>query len=341
MRIDAGCDVLKVWLYAAVSVTLGAWISPLLYNAGKALAEISDHKITNGFIERIAGICRAADFPRFYETGVFLAACLLFFPWMEWAHARCSDAFLGFRGSWRIRFVVGARDTSLGQRLLANLRGPWRGCVGFLVMTGLLIVPGVALMPAARSMPWAAGGIISMLLHILVAIILPAAVMEVFFRGIAMGVFLRAMRPAFALGMSTAFFAIVLLLMPPFGMNVADPDAAGIGFELLGKSIMRFTDWKVIVTTLVPLLMLGGLLGYARLRTVSLGLPIGLQTGWLAANELLESMHGIAVTSGVVSAPKNFSLFQQGFIPMAAILLTAAMVHFLTTTRHDVPSSDT
>lgn len=334
MRNDSRGDVLKVWLYAAVSVVLGAWISPVLYNAGKALAEISAHKLTNGFIERIAGICRAADFPRFYEAGLLLAACLLFFPWMEWIHARSVDAFLGIRRPWRIRLANGAKTTTLGQRLLANLRGPWLACAGFLIMFGLLIMPGIAMIPAGFSMHMPAGGIFPMTLHILAAVIIPAVVMEIFFRGIVMGVFLRSMRPAFALGLSAAFFAIVLSLIPSAGLNVADPEAAGIGFELLGKSIVRFGDWKIIVTTLAPLLMLGGVLGHARLRTTSLGLPIGLHLGWLTAKELLELLHGS------IHTPENVSLLQQGFIPLTAILLTAVLVHFLTATHHDDPSSD-
>ena len=303
MPNDARGDVLKVWLYAAVSVVLGAWISPLLYNAGKALAEISAHKVTNGIIERIGEICRAADFPTFYVVGILLVACLMFLPWMEWAHARCADAFLG-------------------------IRRPWLACVGFLTMTGLLVIPGIALMFAGHSMHSPAGGVFSMVLQILAAVIIPATVMEIFFRGIVMGVFLRAMRPAFALGMSAALFAIVLPLITAPGLNVADPEAAGIGFELLGKSIMRFADWKMIATTFVPLLMLGGVLGHARLRTASLGLPIGLQTGWLAANGLLDRLH------------QNSGLLQQGFIPMAAIVLTAVMMRFLPATPHDDPPSD-
>ncbi|MEI6175572.1 MAG: CPBP family glutamic-type intramembrane protease [Verrucomicrobiota bacterium] len=328
MPNDARGDVLKLWLYAALSVALGAWISPLLYNAGKALAEISSNKVTNGVIEQIAGICRAADFSKFYEAGILLAACLLFFPWMEWAHARCADAFLGIREPWKTRLTDNASTTTLSQRLLANLRGPWLACAGFFLMAGLLIAPGIALMFARHSMHTPAGGLCSMALHILAALIIPATVMEIFFRGIVMGVFLRAMRPTAAIGMSAAFFAIVLSLIAPAGLNVADPEAAGIGFELLGKSIVRFADWKTIITTFAPLLMLGGLLGYARLRTSSLGLPIGLQTGWLAANGLLDELH------------QNAGLLQQGFIPMAAIVLTAVMVHFLTATPHDDPPSD-
>src|SRR5512137_2881398 len=57
MRNESLGDVLKVWLYAAASVLLGAWISPVLYNAGKALAEVSVCKVTNGPLEWLAKLC--------------------------------------------------------------------------------------------------------------------------------------------------------------------------------------------------------------------------------------------------------------------------------------------
>lgn len=340
MPNDVRGDVLKMWLYAAVSVVLGAWIAPLLYNAGKALAEISAHKITNDFIERIAVICRAADFPRFYEAGLLLAACLMFFPSMEWLHARSADAFLGIHKPCRIRLADDIKATTRGQRLLANLRGPWLACAGFLIMTGLLIIPGIAFIPAGASLHILAGGILPMTLHLFAVVFIPAAVMEIFFRGIVMGVFLRSMRPSFALGMSAAFFAIILSLIPPAGLNVADSDAAGIGFELLGKSIVRFANWKMIVTTFVPFLMLGGLLGYARLRTASLGPSIGLHIGWLTAKLLLELPYKNTALPGNLPTPETVSILQQGIIPLAAILLTTAMVHFLTATPHDDPPSN-
>ncbi len=92
MRNEARGDVWKVWLYAAATVALGAWISPWLYNAGKALAEVSSNKTTNGPLEWLAGVCRTADFPRYYEAGLLLAAAVLFFPWLEWLHAMSGKA---------------------------------------------------------------------------------------------------------------------------------------------------------------------------------------------------------------------------------------------------------
>ena len=45
MHREARADVLKTWLYATASVALGAWISPLVYNSGKALAEAMGLKL--------------------------------------------------------------------------------------------------------------------------------------------------------------------------------------------------------------------------------------------------------------------------------------------------------
>ncbi len=78
MGIKASGDVLKLWLYAAASVLLGAWFAPLLYNAGKALAEVSSVKATNGPLQWLAGICRAAEFPAFFEASLLVAAAILF-----------------------------------------------------------------------------------------------------------------------------------------------------------------------------------------------------------------------------------------------------------------------
>ena len=84
MRDEASSDVLKVWLHAAASVLLGAWISPLLYNMGKGLAEVSEGKQTNGPLEWLAGVCRTADFPAFFAASLLLAAAILLLPLIQW-----------------------------------------------------------------------------------------------------------------------------------------------------------------------------------------------------------------------------------------------------------------
>lgn len=320
MRNESLGDVLKVWLYAAASVLLGAWISPLLYNAGKALAEVSVSKATNGPLEWLAKLCRVAEFPRFFEAGILLAAVILFFPWMEWIHARRGAVAEG-GGPWRLRLPDGARVSTRGQRLVKNPHGQWHLCAGFLVTAGLMLSMTVAMVPVGyltvKEPSWVMPGLV---LRSLAQALVMATVMEVFFRGIVMGIFLRGMRPAAALGMSAAFFALVLSLVPPAGVNVADPETGRPGFEMLHLVGMRFAEPGALLGSFVPLLVLGGVLAYARWRAASLWLPMGLHAGWWFSKILLAELHA--------SPSRNWLL--QDIVPLAAILIAGLLARFLT-----------
>lgn len=326
MRNESLGDVGKVWLYAAASVLLGAWMSPLLYNAGKALAEVSVSKATNGPLEWLAGLCRAAAFPRFFEAGVLLAALLLFLPWMEWIHARRGAAG---GGPWRLRLPDGARVSARGQWLERNPRGWWHMCAGFLLAAGLLLSLGLALVPAGYLTLRHPGGGLPVL-RLLVLALASAVVMEVFFRGIAMGIFLRAMRPAAALGMTAAFFALALSAVPPAGLDVADPEAARPGFEMLRLLAMRFADPRTVMTDLAPLLALGTVLAFARWRTASLWLPVGLSAGWWFAKRLLAEWSATAASTVAPAADHDW--VPQGLVPVAAIVIAGMLARFLFTT---------
>ena len=319
-------DVIKVWLYAAASVWLGAWISPLPFNAGKALAEVSISKTTNGPLDWLAQHCRGAEFREFYLGSLLLVALVLFWPFLSWLDARRHAA--GVSGPWRLRLPPAARSRRPGQPLLINPRGWWHACAGFLIAAGLLLSMGVAMAPAGMTkLHSPAGGLLPHALHVLVPVLAAALVMELLFRGVAMGIFLRAMRPAAALGMSAAFFALVLAVVPPPGMDVADPEAAGIGFEMLRKTAARFADGRVIMEDLLPLLALGTVLGYARWRSASLWLPIGLHTGWLFANRLLA---GLQTTGKPADLQQDAHLLLQGLLPLTAILLVGVLAHYFT-----------
>ena len=326
MRNESLGDVLKVWLYALAAVLLGAWMCPLLYNAGKALAEVSASKATNGPLAWLAKQCRLADFPRFFEAGMLLAAVVLFFPWMEWIHAR-RGTVADSGGPWRVRLPDGARVAVRGQRLEKNPRGKWHLCAGFLLAAGLLLSMGVALVPAGAlpSIRHPGGGLPEMVLRSLAMALVMAAVMELFFRGIVMGIFLRAMRPAAALGMSAAFFALVLSVIPPAGVNVADPEAARPGFEMLRLLGMRFAEPGAILGHFLPLLALGGVLAYARWRTASLWLPAGLHAGWWFSKNLLAELNAVPSQSWLLD----------GMVPMAAIMMAGVLAHFLSSNPAD------
>ncbi|MGD7652986.1 MAG: CPBP family intramembrane glutamic endopeptidase [Verrucomicrobiales bacterium] len=328
MKLAAAGNVMKVWLYAVASVLLGAWVAPLFFNAGMALAEVSAAKSTNGALEWLAGKCGEVDFPVYYGGSILLVAMILFVPWVEWLS-------VGTTGEprvrpWTIRVghgCVGGR----GQALERNVRGLWHCCAGFLIVSGLLLSIGAGLVPAGLiSLKGAVGGHGELALRTLAKVAGLAVVMEVFFRGIVMGVFLRAMRPAAALGMSAAFFALTLCVVPWGGLDVADPEASGIGFELLEKTAMGFGDGRVVMGRFAPLLALGGVLSYVRWRTASLWMPIGLHAGWLFAagmlGELTEPVMEMGAREWVISG----GLLQQGLVPMLGIFLAGMLAHFLT-----------
>ncbi len=328
MRGEASSDVFKVWLHAAASVLLGAWASPLIYNAGKALAEVSSTKVTNGPLEWLAGICRSADFPKFFVASVLVFAAILFLPLIEWLRGGRSPAG---GNSWSMRLPTGARSQPAGQRLQKNPLGPRQAAIGFsLVMLLFLLIAGVLLL--AGFLQWKSPGepIARILIRGFAAALALAVFQEILFRGIAMGIFLRAMRPAAALGMAAVFFALVHFLNAPPGLNVADPDASGVGFELLRKIAGQFSEPKAVFGTFAPLLALGGVLAYARWRTASLWLPAGLHTGWIFVNTLISSVTVTASRPDSIMWVISGTSLKQGLVPLAAIVLAGILIDHLT-----------
>ena len=341
MRDQALSDVLKVWLYAAASVMLGASASPLLYNAGKALSEVSSAKQTNGPVEWLADLCRAAAFPRFFETSILLAAVVLFIPFVEWLHGGRADDGSAKR-PWQFRLPSGARQLEVGQRLVKNGSAVRHALRGFLVVTVLfLLIGGVLIVAGIFEWRSPAEGYLKLVLRTSVIALGMAALQEVLFRGIAMGIFLRAMRPAAALCVTAVFFALVHFLKPPPGLNVADPDGSGVGFELLWKILAEFSDPRMLLGKFVPLLALGSVLAFARWRTASLWLPIGLHAGWIFVN-------GIMAAVTVASSQPNSMMWviagaslRQGLVPLGGILLAGVLIDYLTSTDSHAPESAT
>lgn len=336
MRDAALGDVLKLWLYAAASVVLGAWSSPLLYNAGKALAEVSAAKRTNGPLEWLAGRCRNADFPVFFEMAILISAIALFIPFIEWLRGgRTAES--GKVGT--LRLPEGARDLTRGQRLRKNPRALAHVMIGFLGVTILFsLLAGVLILAGFFEWKNPAEPMLRLVLRVLAVSGVLAIVQEILFRGIAMGVFLRAMRPTVALGLSALLFALVHFLHPPAGMNVLDPDASGVGFELLRKTAARFFEPRAVFGTLMPLIALGAVLAYARWKTASLCLPIGLHAGWILVNSLLAAVTVTSHDQDSLRWVLAGSSLQQGLVPLAGILVAGLLAVRLTTPTH-VPES--
>lgn len=276
-------DALKLLLYLAAAAAFGAWISPLFYNAGKALSEITSAKETNGLVEYLGNIGRRADFSWFQSLALITAAFVLFLPWMEFlAVARRARKNPG-RTPWFLHLPETAHPGRPGgQPLTRRPRQWWEGCAAFLIAAGLMlpaawaIVSGHAVKTGGPPPDFVA--------HIVrnLPLMIPAALaLEFFFRGLAFGIFLRAFSALPAIAFSALFFAGAVAVFPTQRVPVSDPESSLPGFQLLENSLHTIFSPGRLAYEILPAFVLGLLLSFARWRTASLALPAGLMSALL------------------------------------------------------------
>jgi membrane protease YdiL (CAAX protease family) len=302
--------VWKTWLFVAATFCLAAIISPWLFNGCQALIEVTAGRPTNVLLDLIAGVSREADFGDFHRIALAISAILLF-PF------------------WAIGLSAGnAASEASGQRLLPFHRALRHLPLGAGFAFAQFVLVGLALV-LVGSFSWRAATTppLSSLAVPLVTAALWVVIQEMLFRGMMLGIFLRALRPSFAIAMMAALFALARFLLPLPEMTVADDESAGAGFELLAQSLRRGVDPAALIDRFLPLLTLGVVLGFARFRTTTLWLPIGLHGGWVLANTAFTHFAApLHQPTFVVSILAGKSLFC-GLIPCLAILLTGLLIN--------------
>lgn len=317
-------------VYGIVLIGMGAVISPWIYNACMAVAEVTVNKQTNGVVDRLGEEFREADFGKFFEWGMLTAAVLLFFPLIEWL--RIGRGEVRFRDSpWSLLWLDERADLETGQPLRRNRLGIVEFAQGLMVMASGMILISFALLQTGTfvvragqrpfsELPW----------KIFLFALIIAFIREWALRGVVMGIFLRAMKPLTAIAWMAVIFAGFHSLHPPSGVTVVDPEASWVGLEVLGKLVNRLADPLVWVTEVAPLLVLGGLLAHARFRTASLWMPVGLHTAWILMIDLFDRwLLPVPQTSVVVRTFVGDSL-HRGLIPLAGLIFVWLLVYFLT-----------
>ena len=343
-------DVLKIFLYVAGGLALGAAIAPWLYNAGMGLAEVTEGKETNELIAWLGRHARNAkdNFPRFFDRALLLAAVVLLFPLLSWL--KVGREVGSFRDTpWSLRLPDSVVAMDHGQPLRRNSDGLFHGLMGFILAGGLLLTLGWLMLQAGMFM-WRDAAVstagvpnplvieidwVKALKKALPTALVVAIIEEVLFRGVLLGIFLRAMKPAPAIATLSFLFAFVHFLEPPAGASVPDPEAANAGFILLGQIFSRFADPLALLGRFMVLASVGVVLAIARWRTGSLWLPIGLHAGWVFAYVVFKS-----ATWPVADLPEmarwlvGMSLLE-GLLPLTMMVITGVVVAFLTRPRDE------
>jgi len=343
-------DVFKIFLYVAASIALGAAISPWLYNLGMGLAEVTEGKETNELISWLGTHARNAkdNFPRYFDRSLLLAAVVLLFPLLSWLKVG-RESWRHRDTPWSLRLPDAVVAMNCGQPLQRNPDGLRQGAIGFVLAAGLLLAAGWLMLQAGMFM-WRDAAASTSGVHNSAVVdiqwgnalkkafssaFVVATIEEVLFRGVLLGIFLRAMKPAPAIAALSFLFAFVHFLEPPVGSRVPDPEAMNAGFILLGQIFGRFADPMSLLGRFLVLASVGVVLAIARWRTGSLWLPIGLHAGWVFAYVIFK-----AATWPVANLPEiarwlvGVSLLE-GLLPLTMMVITGLLVAFLTRSRNE------
>jgi membrane protease YdiL (CAAX protease family) len=254
-------DAAKIAAFALGTIFFGALLTPWLHAAGTALH-------ASGRLEGkpILGLdlhdeLRRADLARYFNRAMLLAALLCLWPTVRWIGAGSPREFLALEPNPR-RW----RDVGAGFGLAAG---------GLFLLGWGLLAAGV-FVPNPKRDPLA-----EIVASALVSGFAVAWLEEFFFRGCLLGLALRTSGRRAAAWFVAVFFAAVHFLKPPEGLVFPDPVTWSSGFWMVGKVFGRYAEPQFVVAEFATLLLVGWILGQARLATRSLWLSVGLHAGWV------------------------------------------------------------
>lgn len=296
--------LLRVAAYLGTVVLVACLLSPWLYHLAQMLAQ--------------AGIAPfLADFPfhRFFSRTAQVAALVLLWPAFRWVGISRLEE-LNLRKN-------PARWHDLGTGIIVAF-------VPVLLLAACYIWFEVYRFRSSPSpTAW---------MRILATASVVGVIEEFLFRGVLLGLCLRAMGAAGAACFSSLIFAVVHFL------RVAKPEVAvpvewWSGFAQLTRLFSSAPPWPVLGWGMLSLLAAGLILAFATLRTRSLFLAIGIHAGWIAGQQGLQWLArfrvkppdallpwvGPNVVSGAVPT---------GLVPLGVLGLTALLVAIYLRRRH-------
>ncbi len=327
MRGSAVADVVKVWVWAVGSLVIGLWLTPVAFNGGKALAELSGSKDFSGLVNKVAAWSGAARLEDFFRICWPLTALLLLFPLVEWLSLANER---GGKSPWLVRLPHhAAMGNASGQPIEPSRRGLLQGLAGFILTFGCFVLIGLAMVKAG-SFIWERGGWKRSLWFDIGWVLALAVLIEVFFRCVVLGVFLRAMKPLAAIGLAALMFGGIHFILSGFDdARVVD----GENLTAYRMTAMLFAGGDLIprfIIVFLPWFAFGCVLGWARWRTASLWLPTGLLAGWLLVDRIFSQATEAVAVPGRMGAYFAAESVHNGIIPLLGVITVGGFVHVIT-----------
>lgn len=255
-----------IWLCA--SLLLAALLTPHLYEAGKTFAASAATEDYPAIMDAVAKSAEKAK-PERYFSRCLLVSALVLLPFLIRRVKRIPD-----RGN-RAEFAL--RKQSLARRGAQLGTGLIIGVVALGSLALILHFTGAS-EPNGKSVSFS-----KILSKALVPALGAGVIEEWVFRGLLLGLWLRACSVKTAWIGSSLMFSFLHFLKPLNGIEIADPYAWHAGLEILSSILGHFTDPTFFVIEFGTLAFLGMILAYSRIRSHSLCFAIGLHAGLVFA----------------------------------------------------------
>jgi membrane protease YdiL (CAAX protease family) len=295
--------IAKIVLYLIATVVL----APPLYWSGQAILQYgaqhgwvalhTDHgqTVATGHLAFLA-----QKFRRYFDRAILISAFALLWPLAR---------------SLKITNWSGLNLSPDPRRWQHFLIGLLLSILSVVILGLLAITSGsYTLLPA---IPWEQIALLPL------GAIVVALLEEWLFRGAIQGVLQRSTSNFISILFVSALYAIVHFLNPPDHAVAQTQITWASGFIQTTLAFWQFREPALVLGGFSTLFLVGVILAYARLRTRSLWLPVGLHTGWIIAKMGFNQIaHHQAASAGLWFGPDLLT----GLAPVLAVLTTGAIV---------------
>ncbi len=323
MRTIISNDVTKLLVFLIAAFILAALLVPQVYNLGQLVAEITATKNVTPLIDYLGTQTRKADYSRYFNYSLYLAALILF-PFLLLS-LRARKAIATRQGPWSFALPARCIASNRGQALLSPPH-PYRQILGGFAM-GMVFLAAVGAAALLLNLyTWAGHSFLAAIPGALTTAVVVALLEETIFRGIVLGIFLRTFRPSLAILFTALLFAALHFIPSSESLLVAHPEGLLSGFTFLELAVQRSLSPPLLLQQFAPLLLVGILLGTTRYLTSSLWLPIGLHTGWAFSFILFDELTKAAATRPEWTWLMLGDNLAQGLFPLTALAINALII---------------